>query len=596
MAIGFKAVAGLARTRAMTSFWRRAEISTWFALSICGLHFSAMSALTLEMGPPASDPGPMLATGSLAIAVGSVAIAILVVSMAATLMEQHLSERALLELARIRTLSDIAREALIVCRDDIVLQVNAACGRLFGTPADCLVGLSTRDLFVHADRPKIIGIANRKTAESAVREVLVKTVSGGVLPVELSQGEILYEGKPATVMALRDLSDLQTRDEERIRHLAHHDALTDLPNRFLLQERFDHDAAMASRSGKRLALLYLDLDRFKPVNDALGHSAGDDLLVQVARRLRGTLRSTDTLARVGGDEFVILATVDQPADASTIATQIIHVLSQPFTLHDNGVEIGATVGIALYPEDGIDQDALMRSADTALYRAKREKRGTFRFFEIGMHEHLQERQRLEQDLRKALERGQMSLHYQPLVACTTGELTGFEALLRWQHPRRGMIPPTEFIPLAEESGLIISLGHWVLETACRTAAAWDEPWRIAVNVSPVQFRQPDFFEAVASVLAQTGLTPSMLEIEITEGVLMDGTAGTTATLNALRELGVRIVLDDFGTGYSSLSYLHSFRFDKLKIDRSFIQRLAEEQGGRLDHRPRDRQSRSWSWP
>ena len=576
IAIGMAfAILGLARFGAKTSCWRRFEIAAWFALSICGLHFTAMTALTLEVGASARVAGTVLASGSLAIAVGSVALAILIVSMAATVMEQHLSQRTVLELHRMRALSDVAQEGLIVCREGRILQVNAACGRMFGVNARQLVGRRVRELFVDSDQPKVMGPADDRSIGSVLKEVRAKTADGNALPVELSRGEITYEGRPATVMALRDLSD-RKRDEEKIRHLAHHDALTDLPNRFLLQERFGHDLAVASRLGKPMALLYLDLDRFKPVNDLFGHTSGDALLVQVADRLRRELRDTDTVARIGGDEFVVLASVEQPGDASMIAVKLIECVARPFDLLGVSVEIGTSIGIALYPEDGDDQDALMRSADTALYRAKNEKRGTFRFFEIAMDEHLQTRRRLEQDLKQAVERDQMSLHYQPLVACATGEVEGFEALLRWNHPVRGMVPPSEFIPLAEENGLIVELGHWVLETACRTAAGWSEPRRVAVNVSPVQLRQHDFPRRVETILRCTGLPGNRLEIEITEGVLMEGTTHAREALNELRGLGVRIALDDFGTGYSSLSYLHSFRFDKLKIDRSFVGRLEDD--------------------
>lgn len=569
------AILGLARFDAKTSCWRRFEIAAWFALSICGLHFTAMTALTLEVGTSTNLAGAVLASGSLAIAVGSVALAILTVSMAATVMEQHLCQRAVLELHRMRALGDVAQEALIVCRDGGILQVNAACGRMFGVSTRQLVGQRVRELFVDSDQPKVMRPADDRSTGSVLEEVRAKTADGNVLPVELCRGEIIYEGRPATVMALRDLSD-RKRDEEKIRHLAHHDALTDLPNRFLLQERFNHDLAVASRLGKPMALLYLDLDRFKPVNDLFGHTGGDALLVQVADRLRQELRDTDTVARIGGDEFVVLASIEQPGDASMIAAKLIECVSRPFDLLGASVEIGTSIGIALYPEDGDNQDALMHSADTALYRAKNEKRGTFRFFEIAMDEHLRAQRRLEQDLRQAVEHDQMSLHYQPLVACATGEVEGFEALLRWNHPVRGTVPPSEFIPLAEENGSIVELGHWVLETACRAAAGWSEPRRVAVNVSPVQLRQPDFPRRVETILTCTGLPGSRLEIEITEGVLMEGTTHARDTLNALRGLGVRIALDDFGTGYSSLSYLHSFRFDKLKIDRSFVSRLEDD--------------------
>ena len=569
--VGF-ATLSLARSVTLSSLRRRIEVSGWLGLCVCGVHFTGMSALSIGLGHPVGQRGAVVGSGSLAIAVGSVSLAILAVSLAATLMEQHLSQRAVLELRRMRLLSDISQEVLIIERGGIILQINTAGGRLFGVPAERLVGREVLDLVAQADHPTVLKRVRDIVRDGRPEEIQVRTGSGALIAVELSCSTIDYEGRTATAIAFRDLTD-RKRDEARIRHLAHHDALTDLPNRFLLQERLSYALDAATASKAEVALLYIDLDRFKPINDLLGHGGGDSLLIQVAQRLQAELRATDTLARVGGDEFVVVMNTGRAALAASLAQRLIDSIARPFDLDGHQVEIGTSVGIALFPGDCSSQDTLMHAADTALYRAKQDRRGTFRFFEAAMDENLQARRQLEQDLRHAVDRGEFELYYQPLVSCTTEEVEGYEALLRWHHPQRGLVPPMEFIPLAEETGLIVKISQWVLQAACQAAAGWERPHRVAVNISPVQFRQSDLPQTVAETLASTGLLPSRLEIEITEGVLMEDTARAIEILSALRAQGVRIALDDFGTGYSSLSYLRSFRFDKLKIDRSFIQGL-----------------------
>ncbi len=569
--VGFAALS-LARSVTLTSLWRRLEVSGWLGSCVCGVHFSGMSALSIGLGHPTAGQGAVLGSGSLAVAVGSVSLAILAVSLAATLMEQHLSQRAVLELKRMRLLSDISQEVLIIERGGVVVQINTAGSRLFGMPVERLVGRELLDLVAPADRLTVLRCLREMRQDGRHEEIQLRTATGTPIAVELSCSTIDYEGRAATAIAFRDLSD-RKRDEARIRHLAHHDALTDLPNRFLLQERLIHALDAAMRSKADVALLYIDLDRFKPVNDLLGHGGGDALLIQVAKRLQAELRSTDTLARVGGDEFVIVMNTDCAAAAASVAQRLIDSIGRPFDLEGHQVEIGTSIGIALCTGECNSQDTLMHAADTALYRAKQDGRGTFRFFEAAMDERLQARRQLEQDLRHAVERSEFELYYQPLVSCTTDEVEGYEALLRWHHPKLGLVPPMEFIPLAEETGLIVKISRWVLHTACEAAAGWERPHRVAVNISPVHFRQSDLPQMVSETLASTGLLPSRLEIEVTEGVLVEDTARAIEILSALRAQGVRIALDDFGTGYSSLSYLRSFRFDKLKIDRSFIQGL-----------------------
>jgi diguanylate cyclase (GGDEF)-like protein len=363
------------------------------------------------------------------------------------------------------------------------------------------------------------------------------------------------------------------RSEARIRHMARHDALTDLPNRTLFRERVG-EALLHLPGGGGFAVLALDLDRFKNVNDTLGHPVGDLLLQAVAERLRHSVRESDTVARFGGDEFAMVQVdSDQPAAARSLAQRVIEVLSEPFDVDGQQISIGVSVGIALAPGDGQDAEQLLKGADMGLYRAKSDGRGVYRFFEPEMDARMQARRRLELDLRRALAEDQFLLHYQPVMDVERGQVTCFEALLRWRHPERGMISPGEFIPLTEDIGLIVPLGEWILRQACRDAAAWPENIKVAVNLSPVQFRSNRLIEAVITALAVGKLPASRLELEITEGVLLAETEETLATLHRLRTLGVRIAMDDFGTGYSSLSYLQSFPFDRIKIDASFIRRM-----------------------
>lgn len=364
----------------------------------------------------------------------------------------------------------------------------------------------------------------------------------------------------------------------RIAFLAHHDALTGLPNRRLFHDRLEQALAQAGR-GVDLAVLCLDLDRFKAVNDTLGHPVGDKLLQEVAQRLAACVREGDTLARLSGDEFAILQIgLTRPEDAALLAHRTIRVLGEPYEVASHRVVIGTSIGISVTPRDGASVDALLKNADTALYRAKAEGRGVFRFFEQAMDAELQARRVLELDIRRAIEEAQFELYYQPLISLPTHEISGFEALLRWHHPERGLVSPAEFIPIAEDTGLIDTIGAWVLRQACSEATGWPEHVKIAVNLSPAQFRSDELVGIVNQALIASGLEPSRLELEITESVLLQQDDPNLMTLHRLRQMGVRISMDDFGTGYSSLSYLRSFPFDKIKIDRSFVKGLSNDGG------------------
>jgi diguanylate cyclase (GGDEF)-like protein/PAS domain S-box-containing protein len=381
---------------------------------------------------------------------------------------------------------------------------------------------------------------------------------------------VAFEGRDAFMVAVVDVTE-RRKAEARIAHMAHHDGLTNLPNRELFQERLKE----VLESDKPVAVLCIDLDLFKNVNDSLGHPIGDRLLKLVAERLRAQVRGNNLAARLGGDEFAVILSSDvSPNEASDVASRLIKLLSAAYEIDGNEVVIGASIGIALSPGDGVTSEELLRNADLALYRAKEDGGGVHRFFEREMDRQAQMRRDMELDLRRALANGEFELHFQPLVDIATDRISGFEALLRWRHPEKGMISPADFIPIAEDIGLIVAIGEWVLREACNEAVKWPADVKIAVNLSPVQFRSRNLVQVVVSALASSGLSPKRLELEITESLFLAETEANLAILHQLRELGVSISMDDFGTGYSSLSYLRSFPFDKIKIDRSFVKDLA----------------------
>jgi len=427
-----------------------------------------------------------------------------------------------------------------------------------------------------------VSVANNNHPHKTVDELLAERAK---LLSEKSYGPHLYEFSDGRVVSclysptadgrlVATYEDVTERRqaEAKIIHMARHDALTNLPNRVLFQDKMEQ----ALQRGDELAVMFLDLDRFKSVNDSLGHSVGDALLCAVTERLQRVVRGVDTVARLGGDEFAIVQSDARPTDASELAARIIDTLVEPFDVLGHQVIISTSIGIAMAPADGNEPDQLLRNADMALYRAKAEGRGAYHFFQADMDAQMQDRRRLELDLRKALLANQFELYYQPLVEVASGEVSGFEALLRWNHPERGVVSPDAFIPVAEEIGLIVPLGDWVLKQACRDAMTWPARLSVAINLSAVQFRNSTLALSVVTALGQSGLAPSRLELEITETVLLQDDQAVLDTLHQFRDLGVRICMDDFGTGYSSLSYLRSFPFDKIKIDRSFIQELGKK--------------------
>jgi diguanylate cyclase (GGDEF)-like protein/PAS domain S-box-containing protein len=481
------------------------------------------------------------------------------------------------ETARLRQLSDSTFEGLLIHRDGTVLDANTAFCGMTGYNLSQVRGQPLAR-FATTWTDALDGPAYADGAQ--MREIMVTMGNGETLPVEVRSRDIDYAGSPARVTALRDIRERRAA-EDRIRFLAHHDALTGLANRFQLNDIATREVAAARRSGKTLAVLCMDLDRFKSVNDTVGHDGGDFLLKQVADRIRETVRSTDIVARTGGDEFVVIQTeLSQASDAAQLARRLIDRLSEPYDINGQPFRIGASIGIAIHPRDGDQVDVLLKHADLALYQVKSKDRGDLCFFEAEMDALLRERRVMEQELAYAIRAGEMKLAFQPIFGTQSGEVITLEALVRWDHPRRGVLPPGLFIPLAEETNLIIPLGEWVLEAACHAAMTWQLPCRVAVNVSARQFSGSDLPGQVAKVLDRTGLPANRLELEVTESLVITNTERALEALSALKHLGVRIVLDDFGTGYSSLSYLQRFPFDKIKIDKSFIDDLASNKDAR----------------
>ena len=457
---------------------------------------------------------------------------------------------------------------LVVC--------NAQYAKMYGLTAEHMrVGTPLRTILEH----RLASGMCPKDEEDYVERVIERTSSREpyVLVSEQADGRIIsYTYQPIAggswVGVHQDITE-QRRAEEKIAHMAHHDALTGLPNRVLLRERLNYHLSSVDR-GASFAVLCLDLDYFKQVNDTLGHPVGDALLCAVANRLRECVRDTDVVTRLGGDEFAIIQIgVEQPTSASTLAQRLVDALARPFAVDGHEIVIGTSVGISVTPNDGTDSDVLLKNADMALYRAKENGRNGFSFFEPEMDAKMHERRTLEINLRKAIAVGEFELFYQPLMNLETSTLTGFEALLRWNHPTRGMIPPATFIPLAEDTGLIIPIGEWVLRQACNEAAKWPDDIKVAVNLSPVQFRNKNLVSMVTSAITNAGIAPTRLELEITETAMLQNTEQTLAVLHMLQGIGVHVSMDDFGTGYSSLSYLRSFPFDKIKIDQSFVRDL-----------------------
>jgi diguanylate cyclase (GGDEF)-like protein/PAS domain S-box-containing protein len=428
------------------------------------------------------------------------------------------------------------------------------------------------------ENPMTMAVAQNKTVGLAANCVLMRR-DGHESAIEDSAAPIHDRDGHGTgaVIVFHDVSAARSMSLQ-MTHSAQHDYLTGLPNRMLLNERINHAIALASRHKKRVVVLFLDLDGFKHINDSLGHPVGDQLLQSVAKRLVKCVRGTDTVSRQGGDEFVVLLSeVAQAQDSATFASRMLQAVAEAHTVNQHDLHVTASIGVSIYPDDGPDAETLVKNADTAMYQAKENGRQSYRFFKTAMNVRAVERQSIEASLRRALERQEFSLYYQPKINLRTREITGAEALLRWTHPSRGPVPPGQFIPVAEDCGLILPIGNWVLREACKQARLWEDAGlplgTMAINISAMEFRGESFLENVTTILTDTGLNPKSLQLELTESVLMKRAESAISVLQALRAIGVQLAVDDFGTGYSSLSYLSRFPVDALKIDQSFIRQI-----------------------
>lgn len=531
-------------------------------LGVVALHFTGMSATVLVPDPT----GPIAANAErdpiwLVVAIAAVTLVMIAVVLVSSFIDRMLTD--------LRGLTDATLEGLAIISQDRIIEANQQLAKLLDRDVEELIGSQPDDWLAAADGQSLIE-ARDQSVEASLRHVQNDIV------VEIGTHAIEYRGKQCLVLAVRDLT-ARKKAERRVEHLAAHDALTDLPNR----THFTEILEKMCQSEQQFALHALDLDRFKAVNDVFGHAAGDTVLCRVAEILRKNVRRHDLVARIGGDEFLVIQrNVRDIRDAQHLAQRILNAFETEMDITRDPMAVGVSIGVAVYPNDASTPEMLRHHADFALYRAKESGRGMARFFDQDMDRFVRERRELEHDLRRAVMRGQMRLMFQPLVATDNGELLGYEALLRWDHPVRGAVPPSHFIPIAEEVGAIIPIGEWVLREACAAARQWPEHISIAVNVSAVQFQLPNLPAIVQNALNDTGISPDRLELEVTESVMLRDREAALNILHRLKAIGVRIVMDDFGTGYSSLSNLQAFPFDKIKIDRSFVSQVARDDSAR----------------
>jgi diguanylate cyclase (GGDEF)-like protein/PAS domain S-box-containing protein len=485
------------------------------------------------------------------------------------------------------TLDSIGDAVLSTDISGNVTYLNLVAERMTGWSREDAVGRALDEVFHIVDgatrepcrNPMELAIEQDRTVGLAANSILIRTdgvesaIEDSAAPIHDRQGRVT-----GAVIVFHDVSASRAMTV-KMSNLAHHDGLTGLPNRVHLNDRIGQAITVAHRHGGKLAVLFLDLDHFKHINDSLGHPIGDKLLQSVAKRLTSCVRESDTVSRQGGDEFVlVLSEIAHAKNAALCAQKLLTMLRAPNFIGHHGLEVSASIGISIYPDDGVDAETLIKTADTAMYQAKANGRNNYMFFEQEMNVRAVERQSIEEDLRGALERQEFVLEYQPKIDLQTGAITGAEALIRWLHPHRGLVSPLMFIPVAEDSGIILPIGMWVRREACRQARAWQDaglpPLPVAVNISVVEFRDQNFLESIRSILKETRLEPRFLELELTESVLMQHAETATTVLRQLKAMGVQLAVDDFGTGYSSLSYLRRFPIDSLKIDRSFIRDVA----------------------
>ena len=558
----FGAVALPVALHANTFKWK-AYGALILTIAICSHHFTAMGAAAIVPDPRVVVSAAALPKEWMAIGVALVSTAIILLAGIGLVLDLRDLRRAG-ETARMQDMADAAVEGLVVYNETEIVAANHSFVALACADGSQPVGRSLAFFFPAALGDQLMDAALRPL------EVELRATDGSTIPVELIRHGIMYAGKPHQVIAVRDIRGRKQAEEE-IYFLAHHDPLTKLPNRTSFNKRLEIEFAAHRNSDRCVAVLFLDLDRFKETNDLFGHLVGDAVLQCVAEKIRGVLKPDQMVARLGGDEFaVIVPGLPSRAYATRAADAILEALNETGVNLPAGVTVGTSIGIAVFPNDAPDRATLLSHADAALYEAKMEGRGIYRFFEPSMGEHLRDRRQFEHDIRHAISRNELRLVYQPQADSRSNEIFGFEALLRWDHATRGAIPPSVFIPIAEECGAILKIGEWVLRAACAEAATWKKPLGVSVNVSAVQLHGGNLPELVEEVLKETGLDASRLELEITESSLIKDIGRALMVLRKLKDLGVQIAMDDFGTGYSSLSNLRAFPFDKIKVDQSLV--------------------------
>jgi len=572
----FAALAAWLMTRLQSRRGLFAGAMTLVAGVVC-LHFIAMGALYLVPMAPGVAEQDGASSKLLAVTVALAVVLVLGFVITAVALDFHLGARREAEIRRMRTLADATFEGIAVVRDGYMEDMNARFCELLHLSRDDLVGMPINKVLM--DGSSLDAELEGDDARPVTCRLRGRDGSG--LTVQVRRRRTELDDQPVDVLAFRDVSS-EERARARMTHLAHHDTLTGLPNRLKFRQSFEQELERAWRDDTIVALIFFDLDRFKEVNDVHGHSTGDALLKAVSERMLDALPNDAIAARLSGDEFaVLLPDVEGREDALVIAQRVVNNVGSPLSLGPLHLKVSASGGVTLFPLDGEDPDRLMNQADLALYRAKGQGRNQVCDFDPQLGLMMQERRMLEADLGIAIEDELLELHFQPQARLGDGAIVGYEALIRWNHDRRGFIPPSEFVQIAEETGLILKMGAWVMRAACREAVNWPDNRRIAVNVSPAQFRQGNLVISVRQALAASGLAPERLEIEITEGVLIDDEDRALSVLRALKDLGVGLAIDDFGTGYSSLSYLRAFPFDKIKIDRSFVTGIHQDREAQI---------------
>ncbi len=485
---------------------------------------------------------------------------------------------------RFRLAFQISPDAIMIgrLRDGVYTDVNKGFTFLVGYEKDEVVGKSSRDILLwdnaKQERDFYLAVQEKRFVNNLEAKFRLK--DGSIITGLISASLFLHHGEPHVLATIRNIESIK-KSENKIRQLAYFDMLTSLPNRSLFYDRLDQALRQARREGWKVGILFFDLDRFKWVNDTLGHAIGDLLLQKVSQRLQKILRKSDTLARLGGDEFVLLLNcVSDIQNVTAVAQKVQLLMSTPFDLEGKRVQTSSSIGIAIFPQDGEDVETLMKNADLAMYSAKERERNNFQFFSKELNEKAKVRRELEQNMSRAMEKKEFFLVYQPQINLADGSMISCEALIRWRHPEKGIIEPDNFIPLAEETGFINSLGEWVLRTACSHSRHLQDkgypPFRVAINLSGRQFRQPNLLTLIDQILADSSLDPSLLELELTESTLMAGVENSLKTLRQLKDRGIYLAIDDFGTGYSSLSYLKHFSIDRLKISQTFVRDIPND--------------------